>query len=195
MPHRDRLGRHPHRQAAAVAQRDLVLPPVLHPVPGFLDLVTAGLVMLVRHRNHRPRCWRQVHHPTPATYPCRTLPICAPTPCLCRLGTFSLRAAEAPLSAGRSARSFLSLTTSPGPSSAGSITPPSRRCPSLSVRRSWPAYPGYAPIPPYSKPFGTRQSCAGDARLSAYARPLEWTPKLQGKAIKCENIVGRYSHV
>src|SRR5271165_1265039 len=30
--------------------------------------------------NHRPRCWRQVHHPTPATYPCRTLPICAPTP-------------------------------------------------------------------------------------------------------------------
>src|SRR5208337_5042437 len=30
--------------------RDLVLPPVLHPVPGFRDLVTAGLVMLVRHR-------------------------------------------------------------------------------------------------------------------------------------------------
>src|SRR5208282_5750167 len=29
--------------------------------------------------NHRPRRWRQVHHPTPATYPCRTLPICAPT--------------------------------------------------------------------------------------------------------------------
>src|SRR5271165_4086975 len=50
MPRRDRLGRHPHRQAAAVAQRDLVLPPVLHPVPGFRDLVTAGLVMLVRHR-------------------------------------------------------------------------------------------------------------------------------------------------
>src|SRR5271165_2973940 len=80
MPRRDRLGRHPHRQAAAVAQRDLVLPPVLHPVPGFWDLVAAGLVMLVRHRNHRPGCWRQVHHPTPATYPCRTLPICAPTP-------------------------------------------------------------------------------------------------------------------
>src|SRR5208283_2638250 len=80
MPRRDRLGRHPHRQAAAVAQRDLVLPPVLHPVAGFRDLVTAGLVMLVRHRNHRPRCWRQVHHPTPATYPCRTLTICAPTP-------------------------------------------------------------------------------------------------------------------
>ncbi len=36
--------------------------------------------MLVRHRNHRPRCWRKVHHPTPATYQCRTLPICAPTP-------------------------------------------------------------------------------------------------------------------
>src|SRR5271165_4614908 len=69
MPRRDRLERHPHRQAAAVAQRDLVLPPVLHPVPGFRDLVAAGLVMLVRHRNHRPRCWRQVHHPTPATYP------------------------------------------------------------------------------------------------------------------------------
>src|SRR5208282_2717726 len=80
MPRRDRLGRHPHRQAAAVAQRDLVLPPVLHPVPGFRDLVTAGLVMLVRHRNHRPRRWRQVHDHTPATYPCRTLPIYAPTP-------------------------------------------------------------------------------------------------------------------
>src|SRR5271166_5144133 len=50
MPRRDRLGRHPHRQAAAVAQRDLVLPPVLHPVTGFRDFVTAGLVMLVRHR-------------------------------------------------------------------------------------------------------------------------------------------------
>src|SRR5271165_6927647 len=80
MPRRDRLGRHPHRQAAAVAQRDLVLPPVLHPVPGFRDLVAARLVMLVRHRNHRPRCWRKVHHPTPTTYQCRTLPICAPTP-------------------------------------------------------------------------------------------------------------------
>src|SRR5271157_5577174 len=32
--------------------------------------------------NHRPKCRRQVHHPTPApaTYPCRTPPICAPTP-------------------------------------------------------------------------------------------------------------------
>ena len=25
--------------------------------------------------NHRPRRWRQIHHPTPATYPCCTLPI------------------------------------------------------------------------------------------------------------------------
>ncbi len=30
--------------------------------------------------NHRPRRRRQVLHPTPANYPCRTLPICAPTP-------------------------------------------------------------------------------------------------------------------
>src|SRR5208337_1045948 len=35
--------------------------------------------------NHRPRRWRQVHHPTPATYPCRTPPICAPTPGVCGL--------------------------------------------------------------------------------------------------------------
>src|SRR5208337_4588597 len=53
--------------------------------------------------NHRPRRWRQVHHPTPATYPCRTLPICAPTPAIRayveeylstgpRSSTFSMRA-------------------------------------------------------------------------------------------------------
>src|SRR5208282_3454884 len=50
MPRRDRLGRHPHRQAAAIAQRGVVLPPVLHPVSRLWDPVTAGFIMLVRHQ-------------------------------------------------------------------------------------------------------------------------------------------------
>src|SRR5271165_5379574 len=80
MPRSDRLGRHPHRQAAAVAQRDLVLPPILHPVPGVRDLVTAGLVMLYGIGKSSAQALAAGHHPTPATYPCRTLAICAPTP-------------------------------------------------------------------------------------------------------------------
>lgn len=50
MPGHDCLARHSHRQAAAVTQRNVLLSPVLHPVPCLWEPVTARFVMLVRHR-------------------------------------------------------------------------------------------------------------------------------------------------
>jgi hypothetical protein len=50
MPRRDRLWRHLHRQATAVAQRSVVLPPALRPVSRLRDPVAAAFVIFVRHR-------------------------------------------------------------------------------------------------------------------------------------------------
>ena len=61
-PGRDRLGRHPDRQAAAPPQRRVILGPVLNFVPGFRDLVTTRFIRLVRHQG--PRVQRAASIPT-----------------------------------------------------------------------------------------------------------------------------------
>ena len=72
---------------------------------------------------------------------------------------------------------------------------PLRRCLSLSAQRFWQASRERSPIPLSSMLFEMRRSYGGEERSSAYARQLGSKLKQRGKAIKCENIIGRYSHI
>jgi hypothetical protein len=115
--------------------------------------------------------------------------------CSSKLGGLAARMVATPLSAGRSARSFPNSTISRDLSSAESIMPPLRRCLSLSVPPFWQASRKRSQIPTPSALFGMRRSCGGEERSNACAKPLGSKLKRRGKAIKCENIFGRYSHI
>ena len=115
--------------------------------------------------------------------------------CSCRLGGPAARTVATLRSVGRSARSFPNSTISRGPSSAESIMPPLRRCRLLSALHSWLASRERSPIPPPSTLFEMRRSYGGEERSSAFVRQLGSKLKQRGKAIKRENIIGRYSHV
>ena len=73
--------------------------------------------------------------------------------------------------------------------------PPLRGCLSLSVQPFWQACRKQSPIQTPSTLFGMRRSFGGEKRSNAYARQPGLKLKRRGKAIKCANIFGRYSHV
>ena len=73
--------------------------------------------------------------------------------------------------------------------------PPLRRCLFLSALHFWQASRERSPIPTPSTLFGMRRSYGGEERSNAYARQPGSKLKQRGKAIKCENIFGRYSHI
>ena len=82
-----------------------------------------------------------------------------------------------------------------GPSSAGSTMQPARRCRYLSGQRFWLASRGRSPTQQFSTLFGMRRSFGGEGLSSAYARLPGLKLEQRGKAIKCENILGRYSQI
>lgn len=66
---------------------------------------------------------------------------------------------------------------------------------SRSGRRSWRALREPSPVPQSSTLFEMRRACEVEEHSSAYARQLVSKLKPQKKAIKRENIEGRYFHV